>query len=152
MKAQLIALLLLFFTTEAHAAINPDYANAMERGYSISGDSVVFPNGSKCLLSEFNNGTCGQKWMTEDYCVPEGAYVWNNDRCCEGLEPYLKKGYDGQKRCVKKQKDDEEKKEESSWWNDLMSNSMFWIGLLIPFILLIYIAISVKKRIKNQNE
>lgn len=151
MKAQLITILLLFFTMVAHAAINPDYANAMERGYSISGDSVVFPNGSKCLLSEFNNGTCGQEWMTDDYCVPEGAYVWNDDKCCEGLEPYLKEGHDGQERCVKKRKNEKDV-EESSWWNDLMSNSMFWIGLLIPFILLIYIAISVKKKIKNQNE
>lgn len=151
MKTLIITFALFIMTTVAHSAINPDYANAMERGYQLSGDSVVFPDGSKCLLSAFNDGSCGQEWMTDDYCVPEGAYVWNGDKCCEGLEPYLKEGYDGQERCVKKQKGDKED-DESSWWNDLMSNSMFWIGLLIPFILLIYIAISVKKRIKNQNE
>jgi hypothetical protein len=85
------------------AAINPLYKECSQRGYQISGNSCVFPDSTKCLLEDFNTGKCGQKWMTDDYCVPEGQHVWDGERCCEGLVAYLPKGVAGQATCQSKQ-------------------------------------------------
>ena len=84
------------------AAINPLYKECMQRGYNVSGDSCVFPDGSQCLLEDFNSGTCGQEWMTNDYCIPEGKYVWDEEKCCEGLVAYLPEGVSGQATCQPK--------------------------------------------------
>lgn len=94
-------LLFLFVVLSVHglkAAINPVYKDCMQRGYAVDGDSCVFPDGSKCLLEEFNSGECGQAFFNVDYCVPEGGYVWDGP-CCEGLEPYLPEGVAGQATC-----------------------------------------------------
>jgi hypothetical protein len=77
------------------AAINPIYKECMQRGYNVSGEYCVFPDSSQCLLEDFNGGKCGQKWMTDDYCIPEGSYVWDADKCCEGLVAYLPKDVAG---------------------------------------------------------
>jgi hypothetical protein len=138
MRHLLLLTLLSLSFFQLHAAINPDYKECLQRGYSLSGDSCVFPDGSACDLDAFNNGECGQEWMTDDYCVEEGEYVWDDDRCCEGLEPYLEKGVDGQATCEKISAGgvDPDRGER---------NSMYWI-LLIAFIMLIIISIYLKKR------
>lgn len=84
-------------------AINPIYKECMQRGYNVSGEYCVFPDSSQCLLEDFNGGKCGQKWMTDDYCIPEGRYVWDNDKCCDGLVAYLPEGMAGQATCQPKQ-------------------------------------------------
>jgi hypothetical protein len=95
-------LMILILHNHAIAIIDPYYKEVMERGYDMKGDSVIFPDGTSCLIVDFNNRTCGQKWMTSNYCIPEGGYVWDNNRCCEGLEPYLPEGVAGQPTCRKK--------------------------------------------------
>ena len=92
----------LLFIPNLTATINPVYKECSQRGYQIEGNYCVFPDSTKCLLEEFNSGECGKKWMTDDYCIPEGRYVWDSDRCCEGLVAYLPKGMAGQASCVKK--------------------------------------------------
>ncbi len=151
MKAAILCFLMVFGHI-TYAAIDPKYANATERGYQISGDSVVFPDGSKCDLDAFNEGTCGQKWMDIDYCVPEGKHVWNLDKCCEGLEPFLGKGKDGQPSCRKIKKKETDDQEDSSWFDNLLNNTLFWVGLILPFIVLGIFAYSVKAKIKKRND
>ena len=86
------------------ATINPVYKECSQRGYQLDGKYCVFPDSTKCLLEDFNNGKCGEKWMTDDYCIPEGRYVWDAGRCCEGLVAYLPKGMAGQASCQPKSK------------------------------------------------
>lgn len=38
------------------------------------------------------------------------------------------------------------------WYQSLINNTLFWIGILLPFIFLIIIAYSVKRRIKERNK
>ena len=96
---------LLFLTPLlTNAAINPVYKECSQRGYQISGNYCIFPDSSQCLLEDFNNGKCGQKWMTDDYCIPEGRHVWDEEKCCEGLVAYLPEGMAGQASCEKKSK------------------------------------------------
>ena len=90
------------FLTEA--AIDPVYKECSQRGYQLEGNYCVFPDSTKCLLEEFNNGKCGQKWMTDDYCIPQGQYVWDKGKCCEGLVAYLPEGMAGQASCQPKSK------------------------------------------------
>lgn len=98
-------LVLLFAATLVSAAINPVYKECMQRGYDTSTNTntgeahCVFPDGSTCPIEDFNSGTCGQEWMTEDYCVEQGVPVWDEDMCCAGLEPYLPEGMVGQATC-----------------------------------------------------
>lgn len=61
------------------------YFEALQRGYRIQGDSVVFPDSSACLLQAFNAGHCGQQWMTPNYCTPQGALARSPRSCCKGL-------------------------------------------------------------------
>jgi len=105
-KKSFLFLFLLSFLTSflANAAINPVYKECSQRGYQIDGKYCVFPDSTKCLLEEFNNGKCGEKWMTDDYCIPEGNYVWDADKCCEGLVAYLPDGMAGQASCQPKSK------------------------------------------------
>lgn len=100
MKTRLLALF-TFFNLAASAAIDPYYKEAIERGYKLKGDSVLFPDGSLCLYQAFLDGSCGIQWKTNDYCVKEGKPVWDTTRCCEGLVSYLMPGSDGQTTCEK---------------------------------------------------
>lgn len=90
---------LLIVSTSLEAAIDPIYKDCLQRGYSINGDSCVFPDGSMCSLKNFNAQECGQAFYDIDYCVGEGSYVWDSDACCKGLKPYLPKGISGQSVC-----------------------------------------------------
>lgn len=147
---KLILLLLLFSTYSiTFSAVDPFYKDVLQRGYElIPGDSVRFPDGSTCSISAFNNLECGQKWMTDDYCVEEGEMVWDDNRCCDGLEPYLEEGVDGQQTCQKK----------SSIIDDIssfFSSSTilyFFIGVLIPLGLFVILAASIKKRLPKKDE
>lgn len=135
---------ILFMSSISMAAINPVYKECMQRGYSLSGDSCVFPDGTACDLEQFNNGECGQEWFTDDYCIPEGEYVWDDDKCCEGLEAYLPEGVDGQASCVKTSyaEEVEEVKNEKA-----KKGPGYWI-MLGSFILLIVLSVYLKRRRK----
>ncbi len=109
--------ILLGISIQSHAAISPVYKECMQRGYQVSGDSCVFPDGSKCSLESFNNGTCGEAFFTDDYCIPEGQVVWDENRCCEGLAPYLEEGVAGQPTCEPEK--------------SMFGGIAFWIGLFI---------------------
>lgn len=131
------------------SAVDPFYKEVLQRGYElIPGDSVRFPDGSTCSIKAFNSSECGQEWMTDDYCVEEGENVWDEDRCCDGLEPYLEDGVDGQATCQKK----------SSMVDDIssfFSSSTilyFFIGVLIPLGLFVILATSIKKRLPKKEE
>ncbi len=69
------------------------------RGYVTAGPNCYFPDNSSCPLDQFNNRSCGQRFFTQNYCVPQGAYVWDSDRCCPGLAPFLPAGLAGQTTC-----------------------------------------------------
>lgn len=73
----------------------------MERGFTVQGDSCLFPDGSLCDLEAFNAQQCGQEWYAKPFCIPEGGYVWDGGNCCEGLQAYLPEGMDGQATCQK---------------------------------------------------
>lgn len=118
------------------------YAAATERGYEVIGDSVQFPDSSKCSIDDFNSYSCGQKWYDVDYCVEKGKLVWNKKKCCDGL--VATKQSSGNYTC-------ESEKKELSWYQKLFDNGLFWIGLSLPFIFLLYISLSVKRRIRNDN-
>ena len=101
-----LALLFYIFIYSAllQAAIDPIYKECMQREYQVDGQYCIFPDSSRCLLEEFNTGKCGQHWLTDDYCVKEGRYIWDAERCCEGLVAYLPKGMAGQASCQPKSK------------------------------------------------
>lgn len=99
MKPAFLLCLALLFITKAFGSIDPVYKECMQRGYYVEGNYCTFPDSSRCLLTEFNAGRCGQQFMTVDYCVKEGEYIWDRDRCCEGLEPYSSIDSDKQATC-----------------------------------------------------
>jgi hypothetical protein len=124
------------------AKINPYYKEVIQRGYELTpGDSVKFPDGSKCSVSQFNNGTCGQQWMSTDYCVAKGGAVWDANVCCEGLEPFLEEGTDGQSTC---------QPIDNSWFSQSTVVN-FFIGLLIPLGLFVFLGYNVKRKLKQRN-
>jgi hypothetical protein len=89
--------------------MGPEYKECMQRGYQVASDKetdnwealCVFPDGTKCLLDDFNNKKCGTNFFTEDYCVPEGTNVWDKEKCCNGLTPYIKPFVYGHTQCQK---------------------------------------------------
>ena len=146
-----ILLFLCATLNSVSAKIDPVYANALERGYQVVNDSVIFPDGSKCRVSDFNNRQCGQEWFNVDYCVEEGNPVWDENKCCDGLIPSAPENTDTQKTCVKNKKL-KKKKDGPNWFESLLDNTMFWMGLLIPFLLAAYVGISVKRRINKDKK
>lgn len=102
MKQFLLLLLFSCCFQWTNAAINPIYKHCIQRGYTVGGDYCIFPDSTQCLLTAFNEQTCGVKWFTQDYCIPEGVYVWDADKCCEGLVAYLPPGVAGQATCRSK--------------------------------------------------
>jgi len=90
--------------------MNPDLKECRQRGYEITYDNIYrtgtayceFPDGNRCPLRDFNDGTCGAEYMIEDYCVKEGEPVWDSDKCCKGLWAYLPPLMTGQARCLSK--------------------------------------------------
>jgi len=149
MKRIILSLLFILSLTQLFGAIDPFYKEVLQRGYElIPGDSVRFPDGSACSINAFNSGECGQEWMTEDYCVPEGSSVWDNDKCCEGLEPYLEEGVDGQETCQKIQ----EAEDGIGSYFSSKTVLYFFMGVLIPLGLFVILAISVKKKMSKNLE
>ena len=139
----LICCLLTSFISQA--AVDEYYKHAIQRGYSLRGDSVIFPDKSTCLYKDFAEGRCGQKWMTTDYCVEEGKMVWDKDKCCEGLAPFLPDDTDGQMTCEKMDKIKN---------IDGYQSKMIWFALIFPVLLLI-IAVMMfimrRRARRNQN-
>lgn len=81
----------LFFPAVSFAGIDPIQKECLQRGYQVSGEICVFPNGTSCLLEKFNDKSCGLEFRKEAYCVPKGGYVWDEKKCCPGLKSFLKK-------------------------------------------------------------
>lgn len=135
---QIIVVFLLIQSQFLNAAIDSKYKEALQRGYTLDGDSVVFPDGTKCLLTDFNAGYCGLKWKSTDYCIPEGAYVWDDEKCCEGLEAYLPEGVMGQATCQPKEKITDEETGLST------TIVYFLLGLAIVFTAFIVFAVYTK--------
>jgi len=133
----LFILIFLAFGHSISASIDPFYKEAIQRGYVCSSDTVTFPDGSKCSIDDFNNSKAGKIWMTDDYCIEEGNYVWDDERCCGDLISYLEEGHDGQSVCAQKK----------SWWE--INYFSFWLGLLIPFAFFGYVGIQIRRRLKK---
>lgn len=137
----LLFLLLIFNITRAE--ISPYYKEVMQRGYTLSaGDSVIFPDGSGCKIEEFNNQTCGKEWFDKPFCVAMGKSVWDEGVCCEGLEPQLATGVDGQATC---------EEIENSWFSS-KSVLYFFIGVLIPLGLFVFLAYKAKKGLPKNKD
>lgn len=138
-KSTLWVIASLFFAFNVSATINPLYKECSQRGYQIAGDDCVFPDSTRCALEDFNNGTCGEQWMTDDYCIPEGKHVWDAERCCEGLVAYLPEGMAGQATCQKKSKVMVSKTFFDSYWG-------IGVFILVLIIGLIYFLKKVKRQ------
>jgi len=137
MKPQLL-IIFCFFSLLSQAKVDPYYKEVEQRGYKHFGDSVVFPDGSKCRILDFNEGICGLEWMTDNYCVEEGQVTWKKSKCCDELIA-VKKG--DELVC-------EAKPEEEGGFDFFM----FWLGLALPFIVFGYFTISVKRKIKKNKK
>lgn len=85
----LIFVFICVFSTSIYATMSPELKECVQRGYKIGEEGCIMPNGTICSIQDFNNDLCGQEFKTEDYCVPEGRPIWDEDKCCEGLKPYL---------------------------------------------------------------
>ncbi len=76
--------------TSAFAALDSSLKECVQRGYNFAiRDGVqycVFPDGSECLIDEFNQNQCGDQFKTKTYCVTQGHYVWDNYMCCRNLK------------------------------------------------------------------
>ncbi len=136
-----LALLILTNTLTASAAIDPYYKEALQRGYPVQADTVFLPDGSKCLLDDFNNQRCGKEFFDLEYCVPEGSPVWDDDVCCNGLVPYLADGVDGQETCRKKGQVD---------FSEILRNPFLWLGILIFNAVVFGSLLLAKKFIKRK--
>lgn len=140
MKKTILIIAVLGFVLPANAEIDPKYKECMQRGYTVDGDFCVFPDGSKCDIEAFNEGTCGQEFMTTDYCIEEGNYVWDNDKCCKGLAPYLPAGIDGQPTCQQKS---------AVIMKEVTNN--YWIWGLVIILTAVYLFMSRKnKRLRKK--
>lgn len=113
------------------AAMNPEYKECIQRGYSVMQNNCVFPDGTECLISEFNEGLCGSEYKTEDYCVKEGVSVWDRDKCCPGLVPYLPSGMIGQATCQPIQ--------------TIIINNPYLYGLLVIIAVVIIVFLVIRK-------
>ncbi len=142
LKKSIIFFAFFFLPNFFFSAISPHYKEAMQRGYEIiEGDKVVMPDGTICNIKDFNEGNCGKKWFGEEYCVPEGKYVWDEDKCCEGLAPFLPEDVSGQATC---------QPIDDSWFTS-KSLMYFFVGVLIPLGLFVFLAIKAKKNLSKNN-
>lgn len=137
-KIILTLIVTLFLIPFCFAAISPDYKECMQRSYEIVGEQCIFPDGSECHIADFNDGSCGQEFMIEDYCVAEGKAVWDSDKCCKGSKSYLPPGYLGQPTCQPFSK---------RVLGNLQHNPFYWA--LIILVLLLIAGIIIYKMIKK---
>jgi len=106
----------LLINVSVSAMMSDEDKECLQRGYEmVSGYYLIsggyegilsnsdiyclFPDRNYCLNSKFNNNTCGSKYKIENYCIKQGDPVWDIDKCCEGLEPYLPSSMDGHPSC-----------------------------------------------------
>lgn len=56
----------------------------LEWGYSIQGDSVEFPDGSRCLTTAFIDGNCGKEWnksiVSGTDLSESGSRIWQSGK------------------------------------------------------------------------
>jgi len=102
----------------------------------------VLPDGTKCLLDDFNRRKCGKEFFDLPYCVPEGGYVWENNKCCEGLVAYLPEGVKGQATCQKKGKID---------FSETIRNPFLWLGIL-AFTAVFYGSLLLLKKVIRKKQ
>lgn len=72
-------------------------------------------------------------------CTKENKAVKKGEPCCEGLKPV----FDGESYICQEVK--EKEVEESQ---NIFTGYMFWLGITVPFMLLLFVSLSVKKKIK----
>ena len=143
MKKTLIIFIIIYIVpSNLFGAISPHYKEAMQRGFKIvAGDSVIFPDGTGCRIKDFNEGTCGKEWFDKAYCISEGVAVWDENKCCEGLAPYLPENVDGQATC---------QPVDDSWFTN-KTIMYFFLGVLIPLGLFVFLAIKAKTNLSKKN-
>lgn len=147
MKIYPTLVIAMLFVLQGMAAINPVYKECMQRGYTVSGDSCIFPDGSACDLESFNKGACGTEWLTDNYCIPEGEYVWDDEKCCEGTEAYLPEDVAGQARCVSIEEIPRSGVDDNPESSKKVRGTSFYV-MLILFVVLIVVSIYLKRRQK----
>ncbi len=107
----------------------------MQRGYQVTTegevDYCVMPDGSKCVLEDFNAQTCGQNFFSQDYCIEEGEYVWDAEKCCRGLVAYLPEGMAGQARCEKAANIHLKSLKNSSWPLGILLAILVGLGMFL---------------------
>jgi hypothetical protein len=136
MKLATTLFLIITLVNSSFAKVDPYYKEVLQRGFTLApGDSVIFPDGTGCKIEDFNNQICGEKWFEQTYCVAEGENVWDSDICCEGLSPQKESITDGQSTC---------EQEEGAWFTS-RSIMYFFIGVLIPLGLFVFLASKAKK-------
>jgi len=99
--------ILVVETNVVSASVNPVYKECIQRNYQIESannnidgiEYCVFPDNTKCSIETFNSGSCGEEFMTQNYCTKEGIMVWDKDMCCVGLKSYIPIGMIGQPTC-----------------------------------------------------
>lgn len=116
-RKSLFLIMILILLGSVFAQQNPDHEECVQRGFDVIGERGLFEeclngnysnynecskiynqsgrnifcrfnDGNICLLDSFNDGSCGSEYMSDEYCVEEGVYVWDEGNCCEGLHPY----------------------------------------------------------------
>jgi hypothetical protein len=91
-----------------HAMVDPVLIKCMERGYTIEERigtqpaQCVFPDGSSCLISDFNAGRYGDKFMSGSVCIPQGKMTVGNGQCCNGLVSTMNKDIPEAPLCLPK--------------------------------------------------
>ena len=81
---------IIFPPTSALASLDPSLKECVQRGYNFAVRDnqtyCVFPDKSECLIDSFNHDTCGLDHKIKDYCIKQGGYVWDGQRCCGSLK------------------------------------------------------------------
>ncbi len=110
------------------------------RGYEDIPDDplslfCLFPDRNYCLNSEFNEGSCGVEYKTEDYCIKQGDYVWDEDKCCSGLKPHLVAI--GHPTC---------QPFSVRFTENLKYNPIYWFGIIVFLVLIGYVVYRIRKK------
>ena len=117
------------------AAMDPTTKECRQRGYETDVDRGVpivyckFPDGSRCRMEEFSEGTCGAEWKTENYGIKAGDYVWDQNCCFGNVPNTLGLLFIGQQRCIK-----------------IYQDPIFWLGSIIAVVIIILIIKKLKKK------
>ena len=115
MRLHMIIILMLFVVLinpiDASAAMNPAPYFCERQGYNYTLDHgagdyyCYFDESHACRARNFFKGICGEEYVKELPCVPEGEPVFSQlgEECCEGLESNFGWWYSaiGQPHCIK---------------------------------------------------